>query len=216
MSQSLGSIKLKSFEGTANIHGTEREVAFVPDDGSEPGVLLIRGVGYDDAVHIINALEGGLLKGKDAEQPKTQMKFSEPGTEQKSTNGVKAETKKADKPAKVIDAKSEEKKPEPPKQETKAVEVEDASEDVSDDLGDDEDTGLEQSSDLDVPTMAKMEKLRPVIEHMIAKGFNTPKAILEASQRVKGLVPALMEVEKKGEFDKRIDRAAQTVLGGMS
>ncbi|HYM53773.1 MAG TPA: hypothetical protein VES97_00310 [Solirubrobacteraceae bacterium] len=57
-----------------------------------------------------------------------------------------------------------------------------------------------------------MTTLREVIEHMFTFGYNTPAKIVEVSKQLKDDVPVLREAEQKGNFEKRMDRAAITVL----
>lgn len=194
---------LKAFEATINIHGTERDVTYSPKvEDFEDSRLVIHGVSIDDAFHILSSLEGGLLKGKDAENPPVATTpAAAPKTE------AKKETTKA-KPAKVIEAKAEEKKPEPKPEPEPEPEADD------DDLDSDIDDASDEGGELDIDAMAKMDKLRPVIEHMISRGFKTAKDIIDRASQIYAKVPALAEVHAKGNFEKRMERAALVVLGG--
>jgi hypothetical protein len=193
-------MKFNSFDGSFDIHGTEREIAFVPAADGELSVLAIRGLSIEDALHVLSALNGGLLKGKDAEQ--LPLRLGQRKTETKPAapaSPPKAESKPATKPAPAINVVHQ-------------LEPEDAD---AEDEEDDEDTEL--TDDVikagDIAAMAKMEKLRPVIEHLVSLGFKSAAAITSISESIKGNVPALMEVDKKGDFGKRMERAAMVVLG---
>lgn len=188
----LGKIQFKSFDGMCDVHGTQREVAYVSQDGDGPAVLAIRGLTVEDAIQVLAQLEGGLLKGKDAEQPARPEQLSLPGT-----NGVKKEWAR---PVPVVVVKPAH-APEPQEEEAEDADVEA------------EDGAEAALATTDIAAMAKMEKLRPVIELMITKGFKTAKAITEIAAKVKDEIPALREVDKKGNFEARIDRAAMVVLG---
>jgi hypothetical protein len=186
MQSTLSKIQFKSFEGLFDVHGTQREIAFVSQDGDGPSVLAIRGLTVEDAVHILTRLEGGLLKGKDAAQPE---QLSLP-----NMNGVKKDEK-----PKVVKAATPAPKPEP--------------EAEQDEDEDDEDSAVGAITPVDIAAMAKMEKLRPVMELMVSRGYKTSKALTEISVELKDKIPALQEVDKKGNFEARIDRAAMVILG---
>jgi hypothetical protein len=69
---------------------------------------------------------------------------------------------------------------------------------------------------VDIEALAKVEKLRPVVEAVIAAGHKTPEAVLKVAKDIKPHVPVLVELDKRGDFDKRIDRAATIVLEGQA
>lgn len=189
MHKVLEKIKLRGFTGDFNVHGTEREVMYSPGDNGEPSVFAIAGLSVEDALHILDRLDGGLLKGKDAENP--------PKVE-KTTNTKVAEQVKASAPPK------EEKKAAPP---PKEPEPED------DDLGDDD--AAVDTTGLDVGEMAKFDKLRQAIEYMIANGIKTVDEIVNQAAVLIDKVPVFKSLkEKGGDFDKRMERAALVVMGG--
>jgi hypothetical protein len=85
---------------------------------------------------------------------------------------------------------------------------------VDDDLEDsdedeDEDSG---SPMLDIAAMNKMDKLRGIIEYMVKAGFTTPEQIVAAAVPIKSDVKTLKILDEKGQFEKRLERAAMTVL----
>jgi hypothetical protein len=212
----LDKIKFKAFDGEVDIHGTNREVTFMSADGDEPSVLIIKGLKLEDAFHVLDHLRGGLLKDKDAEQPalvKSRVDNTDTVTEKPTTKperDAKGPIDFAKKAKEVKEAKAREaakaKEPEP---EPEQLDLPIKDEDEDDLDGDD-------GGELDVAVMAKMEKLREVIEHMVAAGHDTADKIVEVSRRYKNDVPLLRLVEEKGGFDKRMERNALVVLAGRT
>jgi len=179
----LSKFKFKSFDGLFDVHGTERQVAFVPADDGEDAVLAIRGLSIEDALHVLDHINGGLLKGDDAINPASKPKSNGAGVKT-DTASPKAERHKRQK----IEVVQPEPEPE-------------------------SDDDLDEGKDVDVDAMTKMEKLRPVIEHMVSRGYKSAADIVTLSSSLKDQIPALKEVEKKGDFEKRMERAAMVVLG---
>jgi len=185
-------VKLKQFEGEIDIMGRSRSVAFVAEYGDqgapgyEPAVLTIAGLSMSEAWEALSRLAGPVAVPSEAKKSETKAAPAEP---------KKTEAKAA--------------APPPKKEEPKPAVVKEPAPDDLDDLGDGE-----KGQALDVDFMAKQEKLRPVIEHMIACGHKTAIDIVRVASGHKGAVPTLKALEEKGGFDKRIERAALVVLGG--
>jgi len=187
-------ISLASFDGEFNIHGTPRSVCYVGVDGDEPSVLVIKGLTPADALHILDQLHDGLLKGKDAENPKVDAKPDKVVKSKPPAEVIKEAKAQAVTTIAEIPKPAPEKTPVPV--ETKAEKIE-----------------VVEGGELDIAAMSKMEKLRDVIEHMASCGYKTPAQVVAASLKVLDQVPALQEVDKKGNFEKRMERGATVVLG---
>jgi hypothetical protein len=182
------SLKLKQFHGTADINGAEREVVFSEADTHGPSVLAIKGLTVEDALYVIGYLEAS-LQGKKEDSRGLQPHH----------NGAAAA--KQDKPAKQK-AKEPEPEPEP------AVEPE--PDDVDADL--DAEVDGDASIEMDLATMQKMSKIRELVLYMKSRGASSPAKVVEAARRFKDQIPILREVDAKGHFDKRIERAAITII----
>lgn len=188
----LEKIKFKGFIGSFDVHGTEREISYTPASNGDPSMLIVEGLELDDALHVLEHLHGGLLQGKDAEQPpKKEPKAEKPAEHTNGTNG-KAQ-------AKAPPAPKPEPKPEP------------------ESAGDDDLDGdvISDTIALDITAMQGMGKLREVIEHMLKSGYKKVDDIVNVSATLVEKVPALKALKDKGgDFDKRMERAALVVLGG--
>lgn len=186
---------LNEFVGATDIHGTEREVAFSPSYETEPSVLSIRGLTIEDAVHVLATLNGGLLKGKDAEPPPKAAATKTTKKKEPELTLVKEEpVRKAES---LADPEPE---PEPDVDE--------------DDELDGDDGGTKGTDDLDVEAMGKMTKLREVIEYMADCGHDTAEKVVEIAQRYVKVVPLLAALDAKGGFAKRLERNALVALEG--
>lgn len=199
MHKVLEGFSFEAFEGSFPIHGTTRQVSFVApnkEDG-ELGVLAIQGLSLADALHLLDQISGGLLKGKDAEQP----------TNGKSKIEVVDKTVEAPKETKPKETKASKPAPAqtpPPPPAAAAKEPEPDADD--DDLGD-EPIKAEKEPSINIAVLKKMEKLRPVIQHLMDNGYVTASQIVAVATRIKDDVPVLTELAAKGDYEKRIDRA---------
>jgi hypothetical protein len=195
----LEKIKMKSFEGELDIHGTAREVCFAEGSEGEPSVLVIKGLPVADALHVLDRLRGGLLKDKDAENPPRASEKAMAAAKKDPDFARKSEEKPE--PVKATNGK-------PPKLEAVPKHPEEAQPEDADDL----DGGATPS--IDIEELSKLEKLRDVIEYLAKCGYKTAGSIVKVSSDIKEKVPALMVVDGKGGFEKRMERAALVVLGG--
>lgn len=206
-------MKLSAFEASANIHGTQRTVVFLPGDGVEQSALVINGLTLEDAIHVLTTLEGGLLKGADAAQPEAP----------KAAAPAKPKAPKPAEPAPAKEVQGSAAKPPAPAVVAPAVAVAAkptlTSVPAQPAADDDDLDGPSGPTDLDVAAMAGMAKLREVIEHMRDRGHNTPELVVKAAQTHVAAVPELAKVLEKAAgdgaaFAKRMERAALVVFGG--
>jgi hypothetical protein len=202
MHKVLEGFSFEAFEGSFPIHGTARQVSFVApnEKDEERGVLAIQGLSLADALHLLDQVSGGLLKGKDAEQPtngKSKIEVVDKTVEAKTEAPAKEPAKaKAAKPAPAPTP------PPPPAAAAKEPEP-----DVDDDDLGDEDHQVAKEPSIDIGALKKMEKLRPVIQHLMDNGYTTASQVVEVAKRIKDDVPVLIELAAKGDYEKRIDRA---------
>ncbi len=215
-------IKLSEFEGTIELGDRKVGVSF--DDGTnrshedhvEPTTFVVRGLTMEEAYDLIAVA----LKSA-----KTVRVTTTAGAASAEILGVPAhhedrivdEKRRADEAiAKVKSSAAaasvvKPAKPAvPPKPESEPVAEEE------DDLDGESapDAEADDNTELNVVLMNQQDKLRPVIEHMIDRGYKTAAAIVAAAIPLKDKVSAFKAVDAKGSFEKRIERAALVVLAG--
>lgn len=188
------SLSVEYFEGDAKIKGIPVHVMFTPDDDGKL-VLFISGLSIDQAL--------SLLDGKAATTQPVAQKTETPAAE---TKVIDISKKAKDAKAAKAETKTEAVK-EKPARDTAApeakVEVSDAKSEAEIEL-----------QPLDVDFLVKQDKLRPVIEHMISRGYRSPSQIADVSKQYLATVPVLQELDKKGDFARRMERNALVVIGG--
>jgi len=194
----LTDVKMEAFVGTTSILGPDRRVFYTPETGEDPSSFTIEGLSFNDVVHILGVLRGGVLTGKDAGGAKEVRAVPHPeATKPREQLPIDFTAKaKAKKAAPVLDEDEDAAEP------TGAAEVAAATE------------AKPKANGFDLVYLAKQEKLRPVIEHFIERGHDTADKIVAAAKKLAADVPALAEVEKRGNFDKRIERAATIIISG--
>lgn len=202
-------IKMRAFEGRMEVLGMTREVSFmaaIQDDGGtkviESSVLTISGLSMDEAWDVLSRLHGPVDVAKQADVKVLDLTKPAPKEPVKALEATKpAETK-----AKAPPAPKPAPKPEPAS--------EPVEEDGGDDLDGDDMADELGTSEVDLSFIGKQDKLRAVIEHMISKGYDTVAKVIACCQKYKDKSPALIAVEGKGSFDKRIERSAEIVING--
>jgi hypothetical protein len=203
MHQLMSKVGLTEFVGKLDVMGKSVTVSF--NDGSErsyeghtePTTLIIHGLTLDEA---FNLLDLGRAEAKPVGVP---AHHESRAADEKARAAAALAKARGEAPAVVAPVVSKPVAPPPP------VELE-PEDDQDDDLGGEVDDG--GSPVLDIAAMDAMDKLRPVIEYMVSVGFTTPEQIVAAAIPIKGQVKALKILDEKGQFDKRMERAALTVL----
>jgi len=189
-------VEINSFEGKASILGPQRQVIYAGEVSQADSELVIRGVSLADAMQILGVLAGGLLTGKDAENPSAAADLN------------KIADKLPPREQMVLDLTSKKPKAKPaPVEPDEAVPV----------LNSEIAAARAQPAPAgayDLDFMAAQEKVRPVVEHLRDHGYKTVDAVVAVAKELVDVVPALTKIKaKKGnDYVKHMEMVATTIL----